>query len=78
MNYIPLDPQRPLDLILLGRVAIDFNPVWNDQVKEDFKREIKRYKAQVSAKEVAYWKCALIAPTLMRRLLDHKEQQKRK
>lgn len=48
------------------------------QVKEDFKREIKRYKAQVSAKEVAYWKCALIAPTLMRRLLDHKEQQKRK
>ena len=37
MNYIQLDPSRPLDLILLGRVAIDFNPAWNEQVKEDFK-----------------------------------------
>ncbi len=36
MNYIHLDPARPLDLILLGRVAIDFNPAWNDRVKEDF------------------------------------------
>ena len=37
MNYIDLDPSRPLDLVLLGRVAIDFNPAWNEQVKEDFK-----------------------------------------
>ena len=37
MKYIAFDPSRPLDLILLGRVAIDFNPAYNDQVKEDFK-----------------------------------------
>ena len=37
MNYIEFDSKRPMDLILLGRVAIDFNPVYNDQVKEDFK-----------------------------------------
>lgn len=37
MNYIHLDPARPLDLILLGRVAIDFNPAYNDQVREEFK-----------------------------------------
>ncbi|MBR2264642.1 MAG: 5-dehydro-2-deoxygluconokinase [Firmicutes bacterium] len=36
MNYLSLDPTRPLDLILLGRVAIDFNPAYNDQVKEEF------------------------------------------
>ena len=37
MNYISLDKTRPIDLILLGRVAIDFNPAYNDQVKEEFK-----------------------------------------
>ena len=37
MKYIEFDSSRPLDLILLGRVAIDFNPAYNDQVKEDFK-----------------------------------------
>ncbi len=37
MKYIEFDETRPLDLILLGRVAIDFNPVYNDQVKEEFK-----------------------------------------
>lgn len=37
MKYVEFDPSRPLDLILLGRVAIDFNPAYNDQVKEDFK-----------------------------------------
>ena len=37
MNYIEFDSGRPLDLILLGRVAIDFNPAYNDRVKEDFK-----------------------------------------
>ena len=36
MKYLSLDPARPLDLILLGRVAIDFNPAYNDQVKEEF------------------------------------------
>lgn len=37
MNYIEFDAFRPLDLILLGRVAIDFNPAYNDQVKKEFK-----------------------------------------
>lgn len=37
MNYIEFEQSRPMDLILLGRVAIDFNPAYNDQVKEEFK-----------------------------------------
>lgn len=37
MKYIEFDNSRPLDLILLGRVAIDFNPAYCDEVKEDFK-----------------------------------------
>lgn len=37
MDYIKFDNNRPFDLVLLGRVAIDFNPAYNDQVKEEFK-----------------------------------------
>jgi len=37
MKYIEFDESRPLDLILLGRITIDFNPAYTDQVKEDFK-----------------------------------------
>ncbi|MCD8217971.1 MAG: 5-dehydro-2-deoxygluconokinase [Clostridiales bacterium] len=37
MQYIQFDESRPLDLVLLGRIAIDFNPAYNDQVKEEFK-----------------------------------------
>jgi len=37
MKYIKFDNKRKLDLILLGRVAIDFNPAYNDKVQEDFK-----------------------------------------
>lgn len=37
MKYIDFDETRPMDLVLLGRVAIDFNPAYNDQVKEEFK-----------------------------------------
>lgn len=37
VKYIEFDPSRPLDLVLLGRVAIDFNPAYNDRVKEEFK-----------------------------------------
>ena len=37
MKYVEFDQTRPMDLILLGRVAIDFNPAYNDQVKEEFK-----------------------------------------
>ena len=27
MSYITFDNSRPFDLVLLGRVAVDFNPV---------------------------------------------------
>lgn len=37
MKYITFDDSRELDMILLGRVAIDFNPAYNDDVKEEFK-----------------------------------------
>lgn len=37
MKYIEFDQSRPMDLVLLGQVAIDFNPAYNDQVKEEFK-----------------------------------------
>ncbi len=30
MKYIEFDEGRPLDLILLGRITIDFNPAYND------------------------------------------------
>ena len=37
MKYINFDESRKLDLVLLGRVAIDFNPAYSDDVKEEFK-----------------------------------------
>ena len=37
MPYIDLDQTRPLDIVLLGRIAIDFNPAYSDSVKEEFK-----------------------------------------
>lgn len=37
MKYINFDESRKLDLILLGRVAIDFNPAYSEEVKEEFK-----------------------------------------
>ena len=37
MKYIEFDEKRPMDLVLLGRVAIDFNPAYNDQVKVELK-----------------------------------------
>ena len=37
MKYINFDESRELDLILLGRVAIDFNPAYSEEVKEEFK-----------------------------------------
>lgn len=37
MDYLNFDSARPLDLVLLGRIAIDFNPAYSQQVKEDFK-----------------------------------------
>ena len=37
MAYIEFDQSRPLDIVLLGRVAIDFNPAYSDVVKEEFK-----------------------------------------
>lgn len=35
--YLEFDRSRELDLILLGRVAIDFNPAYSDEVREEFK-----------------------------------------
>ena len=37
MKYIEFDESRKFDLILLGRVAIDFNPAYSEEVKEEFK-----------------------------------------
>lgn len=37
MSHIELDQTRPLDIVLLGRIAIDFNPAYSDSVKEEFK-----------------------------------------
>ena len=37
MQYVTFDQTRPLDLILLGRITIDFNPAYTNEVKEDFK-----------------------------------------
>lgn len=35
--YIQFEENREFDLILLGRVAIDFNPAYSEEVKEEFK-----------------------------------------
>ena len=37
MKYIDFDETRAFDLILLGRVAVDFNPAYSDLVQEEFK-----------------------------------------
>ena len=35
MKYITFDETRPMDLVLLGRIAVDFNPVDYFQPLED-------------------------------------------
>lgn len=37
MNYVEFDQTRPLDIIFLGRITIDFNPAYTNVVKEEFK-----------------------------------------
>jgi 5-dehydro-2-deoxygluconokinase len=37
MGYVQLDQTRKFDLLLLGRVAVDFNPAYTEAVKEEFK-----------------------------------------
>ncbi len=37
MNLFNYDASRPLDIIFLGRIALDFNPAYSDTVKEEFK-----------------------------------------
>ena len=37
MNLFNYDASRPLDIIFLGRIALDFNPAYSDAVKEEFK-----------------------------------------
>ncbi|MBR5045670.1 MAG: 5-dehydro-2-deoxygluconokinase [Oscillospiraceae bacterium] len=36
MKYIEFDNSRPLDIILLGRITIDFNPAYDESVSEEF------------------------------------------
>ena len=49
MKYLTVDETRPFDLILLGRVAIDFNPAYCDEVKEEFKplKEVHHFEKYV-------------------------------
>jgi len=49
MKYLELDNKRKLDLVLLGRVAIDLNPAYNEFVKEDFKplKEVHMFEKYV-------------------------------
>lgn len=37
MSYIVLDETRPIDIIFLGRVTIDFNPAYDEVIREEFK-----------------------------------------
>ncbi len=37
MNYMVFDQNRPVDILFLGRVTIDFNPAYSEMVKEEFK-----------------------------------------
>lgn len=37
MKYLEVDNKRKMDLVLLGRAAIDLNPAYNDKVQEGFK-----------------------------------------
>ena len=36
-RYLDFDEGRKFDIIFLGRIAIDFNPAYSEQVKEEFK-----------------------------------------
>ena len=36
MKYLDIDESREFDLIILGRIAIDFNPAYTEVVKEEF------------------------------------------
>ena len=37
MRYVEVDEARPLDIVMMGRITIDFNPAYSEQVKEEFK-----------------------------------------
>lgn len=49
MKYIDFEENRKFDLIMLGRVAIDFNPAYSDLVKEEFKplKEVHYFEKSV-------------------------------
>jgi len=49
MKYLEFDITRKFDLVLIGRVAIDLNPAYNDQVKEEFKplKEVHMFEKYV-------------------------------
>lgn len=37
MKYVEFDEKRPLDIIMMGRITIDFNPAYSKLIKEEFK-----------------------------------------
>lgn len=37
MKYLQVEEGRKFDLIMLGRIAVDFNPAYSETVQEDFK-----------------------------------------
>ncbi|MCP1109400.1 5-dehydro-2-deoxygluconokinase [Lachnospiraceae bacterium PF1-21] len=49
MKYLEFAEDRKFDLILLGRVAIDLNPAYNEKVKEEFKplKEVNMFEKYV-------------------------------
>ena len=49
MKYLEFDDTRKFDLVLVGRVAIDLNPAYNDAVKEEFKplKEVHMFEKYV-------------------------------
>ncbi len=46
MGYLDFERDRELDIIFLGRIAVDFNPAYSEKVKEGFKplREVHYFE----------------------------------
>jgi len=44
MELFSLDQSKELDIIFLGRVAIDFNPAYSKEVKEEYKKKETRHE----------------------------------
>ena len=64
-----------------ARYVILFQSDWRDEprrskniseIRKDFRREIKKYSSYAPPADAVYWRFALYAPSLMRRLIDRK------